>query len=1235
MKRNIFYSVFCLLILAQSPVSAQKSTSWWHGKERSLRYRPDGEDFVITNGEKRFNRALYGTNTAFRAEAGDLPEFALYMPGMGGNLKFGLIAGNSSKWLFNAKTITARYRPGSMLYEIKDPMLGNGTLQLTILALSEGEGIVVKAEGQNIPSNIKLFAAFGGATGKKFSRDGDIGADPESSFYLKPEYCKDNIFNIKANTFTLFYGSKKPLSEEERYEIQHFAGQKNNTTEGQQPLKQLAGVFPASAQLKIGDAAKQESPLQFLSSTGSVTPALTAQMPLKGGEALHFLLQNPEAKGAANAEAAQLLAKAEGARKTMAGRIKINTPDPYINTLGGALGLAADAIWEDPSFLHGAVAWRMRLNAWRGAYAADALGWHDRARKHFSSYALSQLTTPATGPVIADTALHLARHVEKLGTAMFSSGYICRNPNGDFRPHHYDMNLVFVDQLLTHFQYTGDTAYIREMWPLLQRHFDWEKRNFDTDGDGLYDAYCCIWASDALQYSGGGVTHSSSYNYRANKLAAELAKLIGKDPTPYQQEAHKILNALQTQLWMPSKGWYAEYKDLLGGKKVHPSAGLWTIYHAIDSRVPNSFQAYQSLRYIDTHIPRIPIRAKGLSDTSLYTISTTNWQPYTWSLNNVALAEVLHTAQAYWQGGRSEEAYKLWKSSLVESMYLSSSPGNIQQLSFYDAIRGELYRDFADPVGMAARTLTEGLFGIQPDALKDTLYIQPGLPAAWNNASLSIPNIQFSFVHKTGLEGRKADIDEYTVIPAYPKTMNLNFRVKPKRESVAFVKVNGNPVPWNVVKDAVGSPILEIKFAESSKYVVEIGWNGYALEKPAIPARLAKGEMYSMSLKQAVLADVYDPQGALMSISNDPGSMSGMVKDNNGHKTFFLHLRQGQFEWWHPLTFEAVKPIEMIADEEQKDNTIKLRIRNNTSTTKSGNVTVNGWSKALKLSSKGLSYVITIPATALKAGSNKIRFGVAGKEIAESIVLNWNVQNNSAVQYEKVNLAPYFNSNVTNIFKTEYLSPRPARPTLQLPIQGIGNWCYPMTTPNIDDAGLRQRAGAKGEIVLAQGVPLATPASGKNILFTSQWDNYPDSVQLPLSGKASHAYFLMAGSTNPMQTRFTNGEVTVLYKDGTSEKLELKNPENWWPIEQDYFVDGYAFTTNAAKPVRVYLKNGQDTRTFNQFTTIKGFSTMAIDGGAATVLDLPLNKEKELAGLVLKTMANDVVIGLMSVTLVR
>ena len=142
-------------------------------------------------------------------------------------------------------------------------------------------------------------------------------------------------------------------------------------------------------------------------------------------------------------------------------------------------------------------------------------------------------------------------------------------------------------------------------------------------------------------------------------------------------------------------------------------------------------------------------------------------------------------------------------------------------------------------------------------------------------------------------------------------------------------------------------------------------------------------------------------------------------------------------------------------------------------------------------------------------------------------------------------------------------------------------------------------------------------------------------MTLPVSGKSSHMYLLMAGSTNPMQSRFTNGEIQVIYADGTSEILPLKNPENWWPIEQDYYVDGYAFTTDAPKPPRVYLKTGEITRNFKDFTSIKGFSDFGVDGGAATLVDIPLDKTKDLKQLKLKAIANDVVIGIMSITLLK
>jgi hypothetical protein len=234
-----------------------------------------------------------------------------------------------------------------------------------------------------------------------------------------------------------------------------------------------------------------------------------------------------------------------------------------------------------------------------------------------------------------------------------------------------------------------------------------------------------------------------------------------------------------------------------------------------------------------------------------------------------------------------------------------------------------------------------------------------------------------------------------------------------------------------------------------------------------------------------------------------------------------------------------------------------------------------------------------------------------------------------------VDLAPFFNDSVTQIFRKDYLSPRSPFVSLALPSQGIGGWCDFKAEFKVDDSGLRAAAArGDGKIILPNDVPLQTPAAAdaKNIVFTSQWDNYPPEVSVPLAGKSSRAFLLMAGSSNPMQSRFDNGEVVVAYADGTAARLALNNPVNWWPIDQDYFIDDYAFRRDEPIPPRVDLRTGNI-----RILDVAGFKGKGgkVPGGAATVLELPLDASKELKSLTVRALANEVVIGLMSVTLAR
>jgi hypothetical protein len=236
------------------------------------------------------------------------------------------------------------------------------------------------------------------------------------------------------------------------------------------------------------------------------------------------------------------------------------------------------------------------------------------------------------------------------------------------------------------------------------------------------------------------------------------------------------------------------------------------------------------------------------------------------------------------------------------------------------------------------------------------------------------------------------------------------------------------------------------------------------------------------------------------------------------------------------------------------------------------------------------------------------------------------------VRSRHVDLSPWFNDRVTELFKPgKYLSPRSPYVSLSLPSQGIGAWAgHVNAMAVIDDAGMRAQGGS---LRLPNGLSFATPAApgAANVLFTSQWDNYPKQAAVPLQGTAGRMYLLMAGSSNFMQSRIDNGEVVVTYADGTRARLALRNPESWWPIEQDYFIDDYQFPYCGRLPVRVDLKTAR-VRVLEPAALPQALLGK-IDGGSATVLEMPLDRNKPLKSVELRTLANDVVIGLMGVTL--
>ncbi|MDD5705630.1 MAG: hypothetical protein PHR35_06870, partial [Kiritimatiellae bacterium] len=226
----------------------------------------------------------------------------------------------------------------------------------------------------------------------------------------------------------------------------------------------------------------------------------------------------------------------------------------------------------------------------------------------------------------------------------------------------------------------------------------------------------------------------------------------------------------------------------------------------------------------------------------------------------------------------------------------------------------------------------------------------------------------------------------------------------------------------------------------------------------------------------------------------------------------------------------------------------------------------------------------------------------------------------TAATWTCLDLAPHYNGDIRTIFQQQYLSPRPRTCSVRLGVDGYSAWTFPYwrdQPPTIDLANVAKLDGGSGRIMTPQRAPFARFGEGTNIAFTSLWDNWPRSVTIPVRHGAEAVWLLVCGSTFPMQTRIANAEFRFRYADGVEEKLELVPPLNFWSLcpwgGTDYNYDLDAFCLPAQPPPTVQL--GGNCR--------------------AMVLSWRLRPGATLEAVTLETLSQDVVIGLMGVSLMN
>ena len=217
-----------------------------------------------------------------------------------------------------------------------------------------------------------------------------------------------------------------------------------------------------------------------------------------------------------------------------------------------------------------------------------------------------------------------------------------------------------------------------------------------------------------------------------------------------------------------------------------------------------------------------------------------------------------------------------------------------------------------------------------------------------------------------------------------------------------------------------------------------------------------------------------------------------------------------------------------------------------------------------------------------------------------------------------LDLTAHYNGDVRAIFKQQYLSPRPPTCSVRLGVDGYSAWTFPywnLRPPDIDLSNLDKLIDAQGRITTTQNAFFTRFAYDRNIAFTSLWDNWPTTVTVPILQTAKTIWMLVCGSTFPMQTGIANAVLHFRYVDGECESLELVPPFNFWMLSPwggcDYSYEHDGFCLPRLPPPQVQLGNNC----------------------RAMVLSWKLRPGVVLESVTLETLSEDVVIGLMGLSL--
>jgi len=387
---------------------------------------------------------------------------------------------------------------------------------------------------------------------------------------------------------------------------------------------------------------------------------------------------------------------------------QVKTPDPYFNAAINFQAAASEYHHFGPGLVLSSSTWMMYSHISVGWYGRLWAGDVDSLKDYLYLFAAMQNEEGYINWVSPSLAAYSAEN------------------NGPY----------WVDQIWWVYQWGRDRQFLVDLWPAVQKAVAREQKVNDPDGDGLFGSSYEYWNCDSNGKGPKAATPTATAWNMYDKVA-KMATIVGDTnmATAYTQQAEKIKTAAMKELWDDDLGLFTS----IGANEIkrgHPQT--WEQYLPLINGLLPPEKARRGLRWLDAHYGFEP-------QENVRLLMSCDWWPIRWSVHWVPVGDSLLAATA---GLKCGDADLWWPyvHTVAASSFRSDGPSIRFGISNTGSGGSEIEDvDADDPHSQMA---VRGLFGVTPNFPEDRIYVAPGFPSAWKEASLKTPYVSIQYTRK-------------------------------------------------------------------------------------------------------------------------------------------------------------------------------------------------------------------------------------------------------------------------------------------------------------------------------------------------------------------------------------------------------------------------------------------------------------------------------------------------------